>query len=466
MDKFDIYKDIAVRTEGDIYVGVVGPVRTGKSTFIKKFMEKVVIDKIEDVNKRQRTIDELPQSADGKTIMTSQPKFVPNEAVRITFKDNISANIRLIDCVGYLVDGAIGSREGEKERLVLTPWSNEEMPFEKAAEIGTQKVITSHSTIGVLLTTDGSITDIERHKYVEAEERSVKELKALGKPFAIILNSKSPNSEETQKLRDSLIEKYGQPVINLDVLNMTPEDIDNIFENVLLEFPLKLIDVSTPMWMQALNLDSSIVRELTSRLMKASKEMTKMRDFIKLKEIFDGAEYLDKAENIQLDMGKGRVSVDISLKADLFYSILSEECGDKIDNDFKLLRYVTHLRDAEKQYKKLKNALVEVKEVGYGVVSPSVAEMVLEEPVMVRQGGQYGIKFKAQAPSLHIMRVDVETEVSPIVGTEQQSEELVKSLMSQFENDKKAIWETPIFGKTLNNLVNEELNNKVIAMPE
>lgn len=466
MDKFDLYKDIAVRTNGDIYVGVVGPVRTGKSTFIKKFMEEVVLDKIEDVNKRQRTIDELPQSADGKTIMTSQPKFVPNEAIKLTFKDNITANIRMIDCVGYMVEGAIGGKEGGKERMVLTPWSSEEMPFERAAEIGTQKVIKEHSTIGILVTTDGTITGIDRHKYIDAEERSIKELQANGKPYVIILNSKKPNAADTLKLRDSLEEKYEHSVIVLDVINIKPEDIDDVFESILLEFPLKLIDAVTPRWLQALPSDNKIVKELVVSLAKASLSMTKMRDFPKLKDIFVGAEYLDKAENIQLDMGKGKVTLDIGLKPDLFYKVLSDECNGNIDDDFRLLSYIKHLRHAEVEYGKLQEALSEVDENGYGVVAPTISEMILEDPVMVKQGGQYGIKFKASAPSLHIMRVDVETEISPIVGTEQQSEELVTSLLNGFENDKKGIWETNIFGKPLNSLVNEELNNKLTSMPD
>lgn len=466
MDKFDLYRDIAERTHGDIYVGVVGPVRTGKSTFIKKFVEGVVLGNIADDSDRARAVDELPQSADGRTIMTSQPKFVPNEAVGVVFSDNIKANIRLIDCVGYYVDGAIGNKEGDKERMVRTPWYNEEIPFEKAAEIGTRKVIDEHSTIAVLVTTDGSITEIDRAQYIAAEERVVDELQRNGKPFAIILNTKTPDAPSTTKLADALSDKYSAPVIIKDVLNMQIEDADEIMEEILLEFPLKQVDVSAPKWLQALSPDNGIVKELVDTLKRSCGEMLKMRDYNLLDGALEGAEYLDGFADVMLDMGKGRMSARAVVKPDVFYKVLSEECGGDISDDYKLLSYVKQLRYAEVEYGKIKTALDDVKETGYGVVTPTLGEMLLEEPQMVKQGGQYGIKLKASAPSLHIMRVDVETEVNPIVGTEQQGQELVKSMLAEFEDDKGSIWNTNIFGKSLNTLVNDGLNNKLSAMPE
>lgn len=465
MTKISLYEDIATRTGGSIYVGVVGPVRTGKSTFIQKFMETFVLDKIDDKNKRQRAVDEMPQSADGKMIMTTQPKFVPEEAVRISIADNISVKVRMIDCVGYLVEGALGHREGEKARLVRTPWSEQEMPFEKAAETGTEKVIREHSTIGVLVTTDGSIADIKRNDYIKAEERVVAELKSLSKPFVIVLNSATPDKDSTVQLAADLRQKYGVPVVLKDVLNMQESDITEIMEQVLLQFPVKLIDAVAPSWIQALSADSPIIKEIIAVLSKAADGIVKMADSDKIEGLFGSSEFLDAPLAVNMDMGKGTVTVELAIKPDYFFKALSSECGRNIDDDFMLFSYIKLLRHAEAEYSKLKDALAEVYATGYGVVTPAVSEMVLEEPVMVKQGGQYGIRLKASAPSLHIMRVDVETEVSPIVGTEQQSEDLVKSLLTKYEGNKSGIWETNIFGKSLNALVNEGLNNKIQAMP-
>lgn len=466
MDKFDIYKDISRRTNGDIYVGVVGPVRTGKSTFIKRFMEEVVIDNIDDRNVKARAVDELPQSADGKLIMTSQPKFVPGEAVSVTFNENIRARIRMIDCVGYLVEGALGSEEDGKDRLVRTPWSDEEMPFEKAAERGTEKVISEHSTVAVLVTTDGTVTDFDRANYVDAEQRVVNELKEIGKPFIILLNTAYPDREETVNLVNALKARYDAPVIAKDALKLTAEDAGQVMEELLKQFPIKLIDVKTPRWLQALSDDSGILKELSKRAADSLKEVAKMRDYDKLGAMFENAEYFAPEAQISFDMGEGRITVQAEVKPEVYFKVLSEECGRNIADDFDLFSYIKKLRYAEKEYEKLHVALEQVKETGYGVVQPTLSEMLLEEPEMVKQGGQYGIKLRASAPSLHIMRVDVETEVNPIVGTEQQGQELVKSMLSEFESDKNGIWETNIFGRSLNSLVNEGLNNKLQAMPE
>ncbi|NLZ25419.1 MAG: stage IV sporulation protein A [Clostridiales bacterium] len=465
MDKFDLYRDIAQRTGGDIYVGVVGPVRTGKSTFIKKFMEGLVIDNIPDKNKRARTIDELPQSADGKTIMTTQPKFVPNEAVRVTFSDNLSVNMRMIDCVGYVIDGVMGLTEDGKARQVRTPWSDKEMPFDKAAELGTEKVIKEHSTIGIVVTTDGTIADIPREKYMAAEERVINELKELGKPFVVLLNTTAPQSASAQKIRAAISEKYGVPIIAKDVLNMKESDISEIMQSVLLEFPIKIINAHAPKWIQSLDLDSDIVKEMIAVMKLCGETVYKMRDYSKLDELFKDLEYFNVPKGITLDAGKGSVEIEFSVKEEMFFRVASVECGVSVSDEYDLLTLLRKLSKERFRTQKLARALEQVEASGYGVVEPTIDEMVLEEPVMVKQGSQYGVRLKASAPSLHIVRVDVETEVSPIVGSEQQSEDLVMSLLKDFETNKGAIWETNIFGKSLSCLVNEGLNNKLQGMP-
>lgn len=465
MDTFNLYNDIATRTRGDIYLGVVGPVRTGKSTFIKRFMEMLVLPKINDKNEQQRAIDEMPQSADGKTIMTTQPKFVPADAVNVRIGENIDVRIRLIDCVGYLIDGAIGSREGEKDRMVKTPWSIEEMPFEKAAELGTEKVIKNHSTIGVLVTSDGTITDIDRPKYLAAEERVVRELNQLGKPFVVVLNSRTPNNADTIKLRDALAERYEVPVVAINAQEMTIDDIANIMQSILLEFPIKMLDTLIPEWLQALPNDSKIISDALDRLYNGTADIEKMSDAEKIADIFADNEYFVSYKITSLDMGRGRVVLELTAKPELFYDILSDWCGTPIDGDFKLMAYVVSLAKAANEYAKLQTALNDVETKGYGVVAPTMDQMILEEPEIVKQAGRFGVKLKASAPSLHIMRVDVQTEVNPIVGSEQQSEELVKYLLSEFESDKKSIWDTNMFGKSLSELVNEGLNNKLMSVP-
>lgn len=465
MDNFDLYNDIATRTGGDIYVGVVGPVRTGKSTFIKKFMESLVLPEIENKHKKQRTLDELPQSADGKTIMTTEPKFVPNEAVSVKLSDNLNVNVRMIDCVGYLVEGAIGHTENEKPRMVHTPWSDKEMPFETAAEMGTQKVIRDHSTIGVLITTDGSITGLERSKYVEAEERVVNELKSIGKPFVIVLNSKNADQADTLKLRDALEERYDVPVLCKNIASLTANDITEIMEKILLEFPVKLVEATMPKWMQALGADNYIIESVLKEFKESTSDICKMRGYKKLETIYPESEFVESPAEIKVEFGKGRIELKLSAKPDLFYKVLSQECGTELMDDFKLLSYVKYLKYAKNEYDKLKAALDEVSETGYGVVVPTKEQMLLEEPEIVKQGGKFGVRLKASAPSLHIMRVDVETEVNPIVGSEQQSEDLVKYLLSEFENNKNGLWETNMFGKSLDMLVNEGLTNKIQAMP-
>lgn len=466
MENFDLYQDIATRTNGDIYIGVVGPVRAGKSTFITKFMEALVIPNIADKHKRERTIDELPQAAAGKTIMTTQPKFIPNEAARIKLRDNIDINVRMVDCVGYLIDGVQGHREGSKPRLVRTPWSDVEMPFEEAAEIGTRKVINDHSTIGIIVTSDGTIgTELPRSAYVKAEERVVAELKETGKPFLIILNTSTPSSADTIKLKNALSEKYNTAVLAIDVINLNIEEINIILETVLLEFPLRSLEIEIPRWMQTLACDNSIICDIMKYANELASKLTKMRDYALGESISPPSHRLKQPVVESVSLGEGKIIYNVEPQEDLFFSILSEECGCKIDSDFKLMSYIKQVSHAKNEYDKIKSALEEVAQTGYGVVSPTLEEMTLEEPEIVRQGSRFGVRLKASAPSLHIMRVDLETEVNPIVGTEQQSEDLVKYLLSEFENDPKGIWETEMFGKSLHKLVKEGLTNKLLAMP-
>ena len=466
MEKYDIYSDITKRTGGDVYIGVVGPVRTGKSTFITKFMEKMVLPNISNKLQKQIATDEMPQSADGKTIMTTQPKFIPANGVKVTFKNKASANVKLIDCVGYLVDGAVGHEEDGKLRLVKTPWSEEEMPFEKAAEIGTKKVISDHSTIGVVVTTDGSFGEISRENYLKAEKRTVEELKSLNKPFVMVLNTKNPESSYTISLAVELEKEYQVPVVIVNVEKMTYDDISAIMEKVLLEFPMQSFDVCIPKYLQALSCDSEIISNIIEKLKENSKQVRKMKDFTCLLDAFSDSEEFLGLETNELVMGEGRLNYALKAKDDLFFKVLSKECGEDIEDDCKLISYIKTFSNEKKKYAKIKDALREAEENGYGVVLPTFDEMDLKEPVLVKQGGKYGVKLKASAPSLHIMKVDVATEVAPIVGTEKQGEDLINFIMDKFEDNPNAIWETNMFGRSLHDLVNEGLAGKLNAMPK
>lgn len=465
MDKFDLYRDIASRTGGDIYVGVVGPVRTGKSTLIKQVMQQFVIDGIVNPDERSRAIDEIPQSADGKTIMTTQPRFVPNEAVRVTVGDNIAVNMRLIDCVGYLVSGALGAEEDGKERMVSTPWSEEAMSFSRAAEIGTQKVIKEHSTIALAITTDGSFGSIGRQDYVEAEQRVIAELKECRKPFVIVLNVADVNSESAIRLKDELEEKYDAPVIVKNALNMGEDDISEILQAVLLEFSVKQIDFDLPRWVQALPLDNEVVAELIGRVRQIASEVDKMKDYDRLDSYFDGAEHWQQPSSIGIDAGVGKISVSLSPKEDVFFKVASEECGIDVSDDFDLLCELKELCKGRDKIKKLQSAMEQVETLGYGIVSPTMEEIELNEPELLKQGQQYGVRISATAPSLHIMRVDVQAEVSPIIGGEEQSKELVEGMLLDYENDKQAIMNTNIFGRSLSSLVADGISNKLQSVP-
>lgn len=465
MEKYQIYEDIKTRTNGDIYVGVVGPVRVGKSTFISEFMKKLVLPNIQSKNVRERAEYELPQSADGKTVMTTQPRFVPNEAVGICVADNVNLKVRMIDCVGYLVSGAMGVTENDKPRLVKTPWSEQELPFEEAAELGTKKVIEDHSTIGIVMTTDGSVTDIERVNYVSAEERVVAEMQACGKPFVMVLNCKNPNSAESKKLAQNLQEKYGAQVLAMNVAAMKDDDVDKIFEKVLLDFPVKSIKVGMPKWIQALSYASPIISEIVEEIKKFADQVRKIGDAKKDTVVFTESDSFDPITFSNIEMGEGVIRFNVVPKEHLFYKVLSDECGFEIADDFALVSHMKNLAVAKQEYDKLKTALDEVEQTGYGVVVPRQSEYVLQEPEVVKQGGKFGVKIKATAPSLHIIKVDVATEVTPLVGNESQSQDLVAYLAEKFENDPEGIWETNLFGKSLFSLIDEGIGTKIVSMP-
>lgn len=465
MQAYDLYRDISERTQGDVYIGIVGPVRTGKSTFITRFMEKLVIPGIENAHIRARAQDELPQSGSGRTIMTTQPAFVPNEAVEITLPQENRIRLRLIDSVGYWVDGALGTQEGESLRMVRTPWADEEIPFERAAEIGTQKVIGEHSTIGLVITTDGSVTDLPRSSYIPAEVRVIEELKALSKPFAVILNTENPSSPKAQSMRKTLENDYGVPVIALNVDLIEEEDIRTVLERVLGEFPLVSVRIQTPEWIGALDSDHWLVRSLLDTLTEATPKQLKIGELQKMTAMLKANPYISDMLERSVDHGSGTAVIQLNVEEGLFNQILAEECGTEIRSDAHLLSLLTELVAAKKEYDRVAQALKSVRETGYGFVPPVLEEMTLQDPEIMKQGGRFGVCLRASAPSLHMIRVDINTEVSPVVGTEQQSEEMIRYLMEGFEQDPQKLWGSNLFGKPLSDLVREGLSNKLMRMP-
>ncbi len=465
MNNYSIYHDIATRTNGDIYIGVVGPVRTGKSTFIKNFMDIAVLPNIKDEFKARRAQDELPQSSNGKTIMTTEPKFVPNEAVEVMI-DNVKFNMRMIDCVGYLVKNAVGHLEGDVPRMVSTPWFENQIPFEEAAELGTKKVIEEHSTIGILVTTDGSVTELDRDDYIDAEERVAKELKAQNKPFVILLNTNNPNSNEANALCKELENKYDAPVIAINCLRLSEEDINNILGKVLYEFPVNEIDINLPKWVENLNCEHWLRKNILTLVKTKFTNIQNLRQIKHVLNEIGNEEIVDKLNLNTIELGNGKALVDVMLDNSLFYKILTEISGFNVEEEGDLFSIVTSLAQSKKSYDKIAAALNDVERKGYGIVTPNMEDLTLEEPEIVKQGSKFGVKLRAKAPSLHIIKAEIETEISPIVGSEKQSEELVDYLMKEFEDDPTSIWQSNIFGKSLHELVNEGLQNKLYKMPE
>lgn len=465
MEQRNIYKDIADRTQGDIYIGVVGPVRTGKSTLIKRFMDTLVVPNIEDDARRDRAVDELPQSAAGRTIMTTEPKFIPEEAVEIELPGNARFRVRMIDCVGYIVPGSLGYVEGDQPRMVKTPWYDHEIPFNMAAEIGTRKVISEHSTIGLVVTTDGSISDIAREEYEEAEERVVNELKEINKPFIILLNCTYPNTNNAAALAESLMEKYSVPVIPVNCLDLTEEEIRQILAQVLFEFPVKEISVDLPRWISNLTPDHWLRSKVYASVQSSAAKVTHIRDVNRLVKELCGCEYIENARIAEMDLASGSARISVTMQQELFYKVLTESTGLEIANEQELMGCITQLSQIKGKYERIRGALEEVEATGYGIVMPTLEELTLEEPEIVKQGGRYGVKLKASAPSIHMMRANITTEVAPIVGSESQSEELVMYLLKEFEENPSQIWESNIFGKSLHELVNEGLHNKLYRMP-
>lgn len=461
----DIYANIAERTNGDIYIGVVGPVRTGKSTFIKRFMESLVIPNITSEFKKERALDELPQSSAGKTIMTTEPKFIPEDAVEINIGNGATMNVRLIDCVGYIVPSSLGYIENEMPRMVMTSWFDEEIPFNMAAEIGTQKVITDHSTIGLVVTTDGTISDIPRAEYEECEERVIRELKELGKPFVVIMNTVNPSSQEAKNLSAKLTDRYDAKVIPVNCLDLDENDIREIMQEILFSFPIKEINIRMARWINSLEKGHWLKSEILDCIRNSAKDIRLVRETETAVQAMAQCPHIINAEISNMDLGNGSVTITAELDSSLFYKILGEATGIEIESESDLMPLLMELNDIRRKYQRIEPALAEVEATGYGIVMPEMEELALEEPKIIKQGGKYGVKLKATAPSLHIMKANINTTVSPIVGTEKQSEELIMYLLDGFDDNPAKIWESNIFGKSLHELVNEGLHNKLFKMP-
>ena len=466
MEKVDIFKDIAERTGGDIYLGVVGAVRTGKSTFIKKFMELAVLPNMENEAEKARALDEMPQSAAGKTIMTTEPKFVPNSAASVRVEEGLEVNIRLVDCVGYTVPGAKGYEDENGPRMITTPWYEEPIPFHEAAEIGTRKVIQDHSTIGVVVTTDGTIGEIPRRDYIEAEERVIEELKEVGKPFIMVINSVQPFDPSTEALRAKLEEKYNIPVLAMSVEGMRESDVLNVLREALYEFPVLEVNVNLPSWVMVLR-DTHWLRESYQDSVKETvKDIKRLRDVDRVVQQFKEFEFISDASLAGMDMGQGIAEIDLYAPDELYDTILKEIVGVEIRGKDHLLELMQDFAYAKAEYDQVADALKMVKQTGYGIAAPSLSEMSLDEPEIIRQGHRFGVRLRAVAPSIHMIKVDVQSEFAPIIGTEKQSEELVRYLMQDFDDDPLSIWNSEIFGRSLSSLVREGIQAKLTLMPE
>ncbi len=466
MEKFDLFKDLAERTGGDIYIGVVGPVRTGKSTLIKRFMEQMVLPVIEDPNEHERTVDALPQSGTGRTITTTEPKFIPDDGVQIQLTDAIGFRARLVDCVGYTVPGALGYTEDEGQRMVRTPWSDEEMTFEEAAEIGTRKVIADHSTIGLVVTTDGSIGDISRDAYVDAEERVIAELKELGKPFVVVLNAVSPYDEDTTVLVEELTDRYDVPVIPVNCLELDQEDLVNILEQVLYEFPVTSVAFHLADWVDALPNQHWLRLRLQEATNEVESQIHRVRDIDPAVRTLSSNELISNVHLAQMELGTGTADLWLDVPDDLFYRTLAELADRHVGGRGDVMRLWTEYVDAKAEWDKVEEAVRDVRSSGYGMVAPQLLDLQLEEPEPIRRGNQFGVRLRASAPSIHMIRADIDTEITPIIGTERQAEELVQYLLEQFEDDPKRLWETNLFGKSLHDLVREGIQSKLFKMPE
>ena len=461
-----LYSDIATRTGGNIYIGVVGPVRTGKSTFIKEFMERAVIPGIESDFMKERAIDELPQSAGGRTIMTTEPKFIPEEAVSVTVGDNARMNVRLIDCVGYIIPSAIGYIENEAPRMVKTPWFDDEVPFNMAAEVGTQKVITEHSTVGLVITTDGSVTDLPREEYEECEERIISELEAIDKPFAIILNCLEPKSDEVLALADRLSQKYGRRVIPLSCAELSDDNISDIMTELLYSFPVNEVNIEMPTWINVLDKDHWLRKEIFDQLRTYAQGIGSLRDMKDFAVKLSECEHIIGSELRTVSLADGTATVSAGIDQGLFFKIIGECTGLSIENESDLMPQILALTSFKKRFERFSSALDDVEKKGYGVVMPGADELDLSEPEIIKQGGKYGVRLKAAAPAIHIMKTTVNAEVAPIVGSQKQSQELADAMTSDYETDPDKLWQSNIFGKSLHELVNEGLVTKMNTLPD
>ena len=461
-----LYRDIAERTQGELYIGVVGPVRAGKSTFISNFMQQLVLPLVPPGPRRERIVDELPQSGSGKTIMTTQPKFVPSDgAATVQLPDHASARVRMVDSVGYLVRGALGTQEGGDARMVSTPWSQQDMPFEEAAQLGTRKVMTDHATVGVVVTTDGTVAELPREAYVPAEEQVIRELKTLGKPFAVVLNSAQPESRQAKELQAAMSEKYDVPVTLLSAKEMTAEDVQGVMRDLLSAFPLREMRFTLPEWVSALDDQHWLTQHIVSLVREAGAQIVRMRDAEKAQRAFAASEYADAPQLDQLEYGEGSARFSLPLKNGLFNQILSEQCGAEIESDGHLLRLLKELVSAKKEYDRVADALREAVDTGYGLVTPAMSDVTLYEPEVSRQAGRYGIRLRAKAPALHLIRSDIEAEVSPVLGTQEQTDEFAASLRDTYEQDPQALLQTNFFGRSLESLISEGLAGKLQRMP-
>lgn len=465
MEDMRIYSDIAKRTGGDIYLGVVGPVRTGKSTLVKRFMETLVLPNMSNKYQLERATDELPQSAAGRTIMTTEPKFIPEDSIEVNLGDSASMRVRMIDCVGYIIPSALGYIENNAPRMVKTPWFEEEIPFNLAAEIGTRKVITEHSTIGLVVTTDGSITDLPRDEYAEAEERVIAELKEINKPFVVLVNCVDPTDGHSRAIASAISSKHSVPAVAVNCQSITEEEICEILSMILFEFPIRAVTLGIPRWLCTLPRDHWLKSEMYSLARETIGAAERIRDAERICRSLGEGEHVVSARVGGVELGSGKINIDVEMTPELFYRILGEQTGLEIENDAGLLRSMLELSAVKRKYDKISSALEEVEATGYGIVMPGIDELELEEPEMMKQGGKYGVRLKASAPSIHMLKANIMTEVAPVVGSEKQSEELVSYLLESFEDEPSSIWQSNIFGKSLHELVNEGLHNKLSKMP-